>query len=215
MLVTRLDLLATRATRHGSACGDLPDEDGDRATNFFTATFYLHNIVNGLELTSLMRAVARSGQREAICSTMTATAMGPASGEPMLRSPLYAGAAAPGLQGAGRLGGRTRGHGGGVEDALGRFALRNELRHLVSHRDERVEELAAVAEFVYSDDPERLVVLDAAVAALEAAGSRVLVKEVEGTTERYPHAYGTIRVDAVVRVRPAGFDAGGRFTILC
>ena len=58
-------------------------------TNFFTG--FLHDVVSGwLRLTVLTQVVdvGRSGQLSAIRSAMMASAIAPASTEPMLRSPV-------------------------------------------------------------------------------------------------------------------------------
>jgi uncharacterized protein (DUF952 family) len=76
----------------------------------------------------------------------------------------------------------------------------------------RPAQLARVAEAVYVDDPEELVVLVLDESLVVASGTRV-VEEDGGTGELFPHVYGPIDPAWVVDVLPAGFDEGGRFRV--
>jgi len=76
----------------------------------------------------------------------------------------------------------------------------------------RPAQLARVAEAVYADDPEELVVLVLDESLVAAAGVRV-VDEDGGTGELFPHLYGPIDPSWVVEVLPAGFDEHGRFQV--
>jgi uncharacterized protein (DUF952 family) len=71
-------------------------------------------------------------------------------------------------------------------------------------------QLAAVAELVYAGDEAELCVLVVDPDAVRASGIRV-VDEDGGNGELYPHVYGPIDASLVTEVRPAGFDANGRF----
>lgn len=71
-------------------------------------------------------------------------------------------------------------------------------------------QLSAVAEFVYAGDTAELCVLVLDAAAIRAAGTAV-VDEDGGDGELYPHIYGPIEPGFVTEVRPAAFDAAGRF----
>ncbi|MCL3862581.1 DUF952 domain-containing protein [Actinotalea sp. K2] len=73
-----------------------------------------------------------------------------------------------------------------------------------------VHQLAAVAELVYAGDDTELCVLVLDPGALRAHGTRV-VDEDGGEGELYPHVYGPIDPSCVTEVRPAWFDAEGRF----
>lgn len=73
-------------------------------------------------------------------------------------------------------------------------------------------QLAAVAEFVFADEPADLCVLVIDGAAARAAGTRVELED-GGGGERYPHVYGPIDPAWVLEVRAAWFDAGGRFVV--
>ena len=71
-------------------------------------------------------------------------------------------------------------------------------------------QLSPVAELVYADDEAELCVLVLDADAIRAAGTPV-VDEDGGDGELYPHIYGPITPAFVTDVRPAGFDAEGRF----
>ena len=71
-------------------------------------------------------------------------------------------------------------------------------------------QLRAMAESVYAGDEGELCVLVLDPTAIRAAGTRV-VDEDGGDGELYPHVYGPIEPTFVTEVRPAGFDAAGRF----
>ncbi|MBX9244175.1 DUF952 domain-containing protein [Actinotalea ferrariae] len=71
-------------------------------------------------------------------------------------------------------------------------------------------QLGAVAELVHAGDPAELCVLVLDPAAIRAAGTAV-VDEDGGDGELYPHIYGPIQPAFVTEVRPAAFDADGRF----
>ncbi|NTW41744.1 MAG: DUF952 domain-containing protein [Cellulomonadaceae bacterium] len=71
-------------------------------------------------------------------------------------------------------------------------------------------QLGPVAEFVYAQDEAELCVLVLDPAAIRAAGTHV-VDEDGGDGLLYPHIYGPIRPSFVTEVRPAAFDAEGRF----
>lgn len=71
-------------------------------------------------------------------------------------------------------------------------------------------QLSAVAEFLYAGDDAELCVLVLDRTAIRAAGTRV-VDEDGGDGELYPHVYGPITPELVTEVRPAWFDAEGRF----
>ena len=72
------------------------------------------------------------------------------------------------------------------------------------------DQLSAVAEFVHAGDTAELCVLVLDPAAIRAAGTAV-VDEDGGSGELYPHVHGPIRPSFVTEVRPAAFDAEGRF----
>lgn len=72
------------------------------------------------------------------------------------------------------------------------------------------DQIAAVAERFYADDPEPLLLLVIDAAAADAAGTP-LIWEDGGEGEHFPHLYGRVPVDAVVAALPVGFDAVGRF----
>lgn len=72
------------------------------------------------------------------------------------------------------------------------------------------DQLAAVAEFVYADDPHELCVLVLDEDAIRSAGVRVLDED-GGDGELYPHIYGPISPSWVTAVHDAGFDADGKF----
>lgn len=70
-------------------------------------------------------------------------------------------------------------------------------------------QLPAVAELVYTGDPEDLVLLVIDLEALAAAGIEVRWED-GGSGQRYPHIYGPLRPAQVTAVLPAEFD-GARF----
>lgn len=72
-------------------------------------------------------------------------------------------------------------------------------------------QVAAVAEFVYADDDAELCVLVLDSDAIRAAGTPVRDED-GGDGTAYPHIYGPIAPAFVTDVRPAGFDAEGRFS---
>ncbi|GIG19411.1 hypothetical protein Cch01nite_01350 [Cellulomonas chitinilytica] len=76
----------------------------------------------------------------------------------------------------------------------------------------RPAQLAHVAEAVYADDPEDLVVLVLDEALVGAAGVPV-IEEDGGTGELFPHVYGPIDPSWVTEVLPARFDEHGRFRV--
>lgn len=71
-------------------------------------------------------------------------------------------------------------------------------------------QLAGVAEFVHADDDAELCVLVIDEDAARRDGV-MIIDEDGGDGEEYPHIYGAIRPEWVTEVRPAGFDAEGRF----
>ena len=74
------------------------------------------------------------------------------------------------------------------------------------------DQLREVAEFVYADCEEALVVLEMDDAAIRATGTEVRYED-GGDGELYPHIYGPIRPADVTEILPAGFDSEGRFTV--
>lgn len=71
-------------------------------------------------------------------------------------------------------------------------------------------QLTKVADYVFSGDPEPLVVLVLDVPRLEAAGSPVRWEE-GGDGELFPHIHGPAPTDAVMAALPTGFDSVGSF----
>ena len=71
------------------------------------------------------------------------------------------------------------------------------------------EQVAAVAQLVYRDDPEPLCVLILEESLIQQDGVRIALED-GGDGELYPHVYGPIRRSWVVDVRPARFDEDGR-----
>jgi len=76
-------------------------------------------------------------------------------------------------------------------------------------------QLPVVAEAIYADVTEPLVLLVLDVDTLEAMGSPVRWESPEGpggapheTLGLFPHVYGPVPVEAIVAVLPASFDAG-------
>jgi uncharacterized protein (DUF952 family) len=74
------------------------------------------------------------------------------------------------------------------------------------------DQLRAVAEFVYSDCEDALIVLVMDDDAIRATGTDVRYED-GGDGELYPHIYGPIRPADVTEILPAGFDSEGRFTL--
>ena len=72
-------------------------------------------------------------------------------------------------------------------------------------------QLRVVAEFVYADCDDALVVLVMDDDAIRATGTAVLYED-GGDGELYPHIYGPILPSDVTEILPAGFDFQGRFT---
>lgn len=72
------------------------------------------------------------------------------------------------------------------------------------------DQLSAVAEFVYADCDDPLVVLVMDDDALRSSGRPVRYED-GGDGELYPHIYGPIRPTDVTDVVPAGFDPQGHF----
>jgi uncharacterized protein (DUF952 family) len=73
------------------------------------------------------------------------------------------------------------------------------------------DQLRAVAEVVYTDCDEELVVLVTDDEALRTAGVPVRYED-GGDGVLYPHIYGPLRPTDVTEVVPAAFDPDGRFT---
>ncbi|GAA3797268.1 DUF952 domain-containing protein [Cellulomonas soli] len=71
-------------------------------------------------------------------------------------------------------------------------------------------QLGPMAEFVYARDDAELCVLVLDPSAIRAAGTHVVDGD-GGDGELYPHIYGPITPEFVTEVRPAWFDAEGRF----
>lgn len=72
------------------------------------------------------------------------------------------------------------------------------------------EQLPRVADFLYRNADEPLVVLELESDKVLATGAR-LVWEDGGAGEDFPHLYGPIQLPSVLSVRPAGFGADGAF----
>jgi uncharacterized protein (DUF952 family) len=64
-------------------------------------------------------------------------------------------------------------------------------------------QVESVGSTVYSDVTEPLVVLVIDTGRLEAP---LVVEDVEGSDDVFPHIYGPLNIDAVVDVRPAGMS---------
>lgn len=76
-------------------------------------------------------------------------------------------------------------------------------------------QLADIAELLYTDGLDELVVLDLDFHALEAVGSMVVLEPGDPSdpdSAHYPHIYGPVPVSAVRRVL-AGFAADGSFVV--
>jgi uncharacterized protein (DUF952 family) len=71
------------------------------------------------------------------------------------------------------------------------------------------DQLAEVAELVYADAQEDLVVLALDDAAVQAAGTDVRYED-GGNGKHYPHIYGPLNTAWVQEVRPASFDGRGK-----
>ena len=74
------------------------------------------------------------------------------------------------------------------------------------------DQLVRVAETYYSDEPAPLVVLVMDDEVIRSTGVDVRYED-GGDGELYPHVYGPIEPAVVRDVRPAGFDAEGRFVV--
>ncbi|MFL6204224.1 MAG: DUF952 domain-containing protein [Acidimicrobiales bacterium] len=72
------------------------------------------------------------------------------------------------------------------------------------------DQVAGVAARFYADVGEPLVVLTIDRDRLDAP---VVVEDVDGGDERFPHIYGPVPADAVVEVRPATVTPDGRFLV--
>ncbi len=72
------------------------------------------------------------------------------------------------------------------------------------------DQLPRVADFLYRDAREPLVVLELESEEVLAAGAR-LVWENDGQGEDFPHLYGPIELLWVLTAWPAGFEAAGAF----
>jgi uncharacterized protein (DUF952 family) len=70
------------------------------------------------------------------------------------------------------------------------------------------EQLPRVADFLYRDALDPLVVLELESDEVETTGAR-LVWEDSGAGEAFPHLYGPIELTTVLTVWPAGFGADG------
>jgi len=70
------------------------------------------------------------------------------------------------------------------------------------------EQLPRVADFLYRDVLDPLVVLELESEEVETTGAR-LVWEDGGAGEEFPHLYGPIELPTVLKVWPAGFGADG------
>ncbi len=71
-------------------------------------------------------------------------------------------------------------------------------------------QVAAVAEFVYHDQPQDLLVLVLDETALAEAEISVQFED-GGSGELYPHLYAPLPVKLVRSAEPAGFDSSGKF----
>jgi uncharacterized protein (DUF952 family) len=71
-------------------------------------------------------------------------------------------------------------------------------------------QVPVVGAILYKDAPEPLVVL---VIDTECLDVPVVVENLEGGEEGFPHIYGPLPVRAVVDVRPASLTADGRFMV--
>jgi uncharacterized protein (DUF952 family) len=72
------------------------------------------------------------------------------------------------------------------------------------------EQLPRVADFLYRDTAERLVVLELESDEVLAAGAELRWED-GGAGEEFPHLYGPIEPQWVLTVWPAGFGADGTF----
>ena len=72
------------------------------------------------------------------------------------------------------------------------------------------DQIAEVAEFVYADCDEDLVVLVMDLQRLRSAGLPVLFED-GGNGKVYPHIYGPVPTRLVEQVLPAGFGISGAF----
>ena len=72
------------------------------------------------------------------------------------------------------------------------------------------KQLPRVAEFLYRDASEALVVLELESDELIAAGARVFWED-GGSGEEFPHLYGPIELRWVLTAWPAGFTTNGAF----
>lgn len=72
------------------------------------------------------------------------------------------------------------------------------------------DQLAAVANALYSDDPEPLVVMVLDPHVLRSCGLDIREEPDPANPQGppFPHIYGPIPMDAVVAVRPAAFEQG-------
>lgn len=66
------------------------------------------------------------------------------------------------------------------------------------------EQISEVAEFIYADDPEELVVLVLDPVEIQNSGTEIRLED-GGDGELFPHIYGPIDPSWVVGVEPAGF----------
>jgi len=72
------------------------------------------------------------------------------------------------------------------------------------------DQLPRVADFLYRDAAEPLVVLELESDELLAAGAELRWED-GGAGEDFPHLYGAIELPWVLTARPAGFGADGAF----
>jgi len=70
-------------------------------------------------------------------------------------------------------------------------------------------QIERIGAFVYATDKEPLVVLDIDTPRLRVP---VHIENIEGGSELFPHIYGPLPVEAVIRTLPATTD-GGRFVV--
>ena len=73
-------------------------------------------------------------------------------------------------------------------------------------------QLAEVAEFVYADCDDELVVLVLDLPTLEVSDLTVRFED-GGNGKQYPHIYGALPCALVIDERPASFDAQRRFVL--
>lgn len=75
-------------------------------------------------------------------------------------------------------------------------------------------QLPAVMAYAYADVPAaRLVLLVVDLSALAAHGIEVRWENLDGGAEPYPHAYGTVPLDAIVAALPMATDDAGALAL--